>query len=63
MINIKNYSLTAASSVVEACGRDLPGRPDETGNRPLSWHIQDCLSSIERNTDTTNQQDYEGANR
>ncbi len=30
-INIKNYSETAASSAVEACGRDLPGGPVETG--------------------------------
>lgn len=29
--NIKNYSETAASSAVEACGRNLPGGPDEAG--------------------------------
>ena len=32
-INIKNYSETAASSAVEACGRDLPGEPDEAGSK------------------------------
>ena len=30
-INIKDYSETAVSSTVEACGRDLPERPNETG--------------------------------
>jgi putative transposase len=32
-INIRDYSETAASSAVEACGRDLPGRPIEAGNK------------------------------
>ena len=31
-INIRNYSETAASSAVEACGRDLPGGPAEAGS-------------------------------
>ncbi len=30
-INIRNYSEPAVSSTVEACGRDLPGEPDEAG--------------------------------
>ena len=30
-INIRDYSETAVSSTVEACGRDLPGRPNEAG--------------------------------
>jgi putative transposase len=30
-INIEQYPTTADSSSVEACGRDLPGKPDETG--------------------------------
>ena len=33
-IIIRDYPKTAASSAVEACGRDLPGRPDEAGSRP-----------------------------
>ncbi|MGI2909647.1 RNA-guided endonuclease InsQ/TnpB family protein [Tolypothrix sp. VBCCA 56010] len=33
-MNIRDYSETAASSAVEACGRDLPGGPIETGNKP-----------------------------
>lgn len=33
-INIRDYSITAASSVVEACGRDLPGEPVEAGSKP-----------------------------
>lgn len=31
-INIRNYSETADSSSVEACGRDLPGKPVEAGS-------------------------------
>lgn len=33
-LNIRDYSETAASSAVEACGRDLPGGPIETGSKP-----------------------------
>lgn len=33
-INIRDYSETAASSAVEACRRDLPGRPVEAGSKP-----------------------------
>ena len=33
-INIRDYSETAVSSTVEACGRDLPGRPNEAGMKP-----------------------------
>lgn len=33
-VNIRDYSETAASSAVEACGRDLLGGPAEAGNRP-----------------------------
>jgi len=32
-LNIRNYSETAASSAVEACGWDLPGKPDEAGSK------------------------------
>lgn len=35
-INIENYPKTAASSAVEACGRDLPGEPFEAASAVVS---------------------------
>jgi putative transposase len=43
-INIKDYSETAASYAVEACGRDLPGEPVEAGIKPQVGYVQLCLS-------------------
>ena len=39
-INIRDYSETAVSSTVEACGRDLPGEPDEAGIEPPRRYVK-----------------------
>lgn len=39
-INIRDYSETAVSSTVEACGRDLPGGPNEAGIEPPRRYVK-----------------------